>query len=161
MMARQQNESQNDASTEAPRQSKREQAVEAYGNARQRAIEAYGSSRERAINAYGSGRERARENLDSSPLLALGGGLALGALIAVLLPKSRAEERLLGGLGSRINDAARTATEAAKSAGREKLAELNITSDAGKGAVQNLIDGFTEAAKSSGQAAVGAVRNKG
>ena len=138
----------------------RERAVEAYGKSRERAVEAYGNARERAIEAYGNSRVRAREGLDGSPLLALGGGLALGALIGALLPKTRTEEKLLGGVGGRITDAARTATEAAKSAGREKLAELNITSDAGKGAVQNLIDGFTEAAKTSGKAAVGAVRDK-
>ena len=119
------------------------------------------STRERAIEAYDNARERTRDQVDGSPLLALGGGLALGALIAALLPKTRTEERLLGDVGGRITDTARTAAEAAKEAGREKLAELNITRDAGRGAVQSLVDGITEAAKTSGQAAVGAVRNKG
>ena len=119
------------------------------------------SARERAIEAYDNARERTRDQVDGSPLLALGGGLALGALIAALLPKTRTEERLLGDVGGRITDTARTAAEAAKEAGREKLAELNITRDAGRGAVQSLVDGITEAAKTSGQAAVGAVRNKG
>ena len=119
------------------------------------------SPRERAIEAYDSARERAREGVDGAPLLALGGGLALGALLAALLPKTRAEERLLGEVGGRITNSARTAAEAAKEAGREKLAELNITRDAGRGAVQSLVDGITEAAKTSGQAAVSAVRNKG
>jgi hypothetical protein len=126
------------------------------------------STRERAISAYDDARaraseagERARQGIGEAPLLALGGGLALGALIAAVLPRTRTEERLLGDFGGRINDAARSAASAAKDAGREKLAELNITTEAGKGAVQNLIDGLTEAARSSGQAAVGAVRSKG
>ena len=119
------------------------------------------SARERAIDAYDSARERTREGIDGSPLFALGGGLALGALIAALLPKTRAEERLLGDVGGRITGGARDAFDAAKEAGREKLTELNITRDAGKGAMQSLVDGITEAAKTSGQAAVGAVRNKG
>ena len=140
MMARQQN----NRSTDSP-------------SARERAISAYDSARERASEAG----ERARNSVGEAPLLALGGGLALGALIGALLPKTRTEERLLGGVGGRITDAARDATAAAKQAGREKLAELNITSEAGKGAVQNLIDGITEAARTSGEAAVGAVRNKG
>jgi hypothetical protein len=150
MMARQQSNRGKTSTNKAEHPRKRERAVEAYDNARERAIEAYGNS-----------RERARESLEGSPLLALGGGLALGALIAALLPKTETEDRLLGDVGGRINDAARSATEAAKSAGRERLSELNITREAGKGAVQNLIDGFTEAARSSGKAAVGAVRNKG
>ena len=119
------------------------------------------STRERAIEAYDSARERARDGLDGSPLLALGGGLALGALIGALLPKSRAEDRLLGSVGGRITDTARTAADAAKEAGREKLAELNITRAAGKGAVQSLIDGIGEAARTSSKAALEAARNKG
>lgn len=119
------------------------------------------SARERAIDAYDGARERALERVDGSPLLALGGGLALGALIGALLPKTRTEDRLLGPVGGRITDTARTAAGAAKDAGREKLAELNITRDAGKGAVQSLVDGLTEAARTSGQAALEAARNKG
>ena len=119
------------------------------------------STRERAIEAYESTRERAREGVDGSPLLALGGGLALGALIAALLPKTSTEDRLLGSVGGRITDTARNAADAAKEAGREKLAELNITREAGKGAMQSLIDGIGEAARTSGKAAVEAARNKG
>jgi hypothetical protein len=119
------------------------------------------SPRERAIEAYDNARERARDQVDGSPLLALGGGLALGALIAAVLPRTQAEDRMLGSVGGRITGGARDAFDAAKEAGREKLAELNITQEAGKGAVQSLVDGIAEAAKSSGQAALGAVRNKG
>ena len=119
------------------------------------------SARERAIEAYAGARERAREQVDGSPLLALGGGLAIGALVAALLPRTRAEDRLLGDAGERITGSARDAFGAAREAGREKLAELNITRDAGKGAVQSLVDGITEAARTSGKAALEAARNKG
>jgi len=119
------------------------------------------SPRERAIEAYDSARGRAREQVDGSPLLALGGGLAIGALIAALLPKTKAEDRLLGDVGGRITDTARTAAGAAKEAGREKLAELNITRDAGKGAMQSLIEGIGEAARASSKAGLDAARNKG
>jgi hypothetical protein len=119
------------------------------------------SPREHAIDAYDRARGQAADRIETSPLLALGGGLAIGALLAAILPNSRAERRLLGDVGGRITDSARTAAEAAKEAGREKLAELNITREAGKGAVQSFVDGLTEAAKSSSQAAVSAVRSKG
>lgn len=119
------------------------------------------SARERAIEAYDSAREQARDQLEGSPLLALGGGLAIGALIAALLPKTRAEDRLLGSVGGRITDTARNAADAAKEAGREKLAELNITREAGKGAMQSLIEGIGEAARASSKAGLDAARNKG
>jgi len=125
--------------------------------ARERAIDAYDSARERAAEAGA----RARDSLREAPLLTLGGGLAIGALLAALLPRTRTEEKLLGPVGGRITDTARTAADAAKEAGREKLAELNITRDAGASAVQSLIDGIGEAARSSGKAALDAARNKG
>ncbi|HET9336222.1 MAG TPA: hypothetical protein VFO12_07440 [Sphingomicrobium sp.] len=119
------------------------------------------SARERAIDAYDRAREQTVDRIETSPLLALGGGLAIGALLAAILPRTRAEDRLIGQFGGRITGGARDAFDAATEAGREKLAELNITREAGKGAVQSLVDGLTEAAKTSGQAAVSAVRNKG
>src|SRR4030095_6722661 len=119
------------------------------------------SARERAIDAYDSARERARDQVDGSPLLALGGGLALGALVGARLPTTRGEPRVMGRAGSRITTSARDAFDAARDAGREKLTELNITSEAGKGAVQSLVDGITEAARTSGKAALEAARTKG
>ena len=129
--------------------------------ARQQNSNSTPSARERAIDAYDSARERTRDRIDTSPLLALGGGLAIGALLAAILPRTRAEDRLLGDAGGRITGGARDAFDAAREAGREKLAELNITRDAGKGAVQSLVDGLTEAARTSGKAALEAARNKG
>jgi hypothetical protein len=126
------------------------------------------SLRERAIDAYDLARERAsvagtgaKDGLGKSPLLTLGGGLALGAVLAALLPKTRVEDRVFGKVGGKIPDGARAATDAAREAGREKLTELNITRDAGANAVQSLIQGLSDAAKVSGEAALGAVRNKG
>ena len=119
------------------------------------------TARERAVDAYDGARERALDGIEGSPLLALGGGLALGAILAAILPRTRTEERLLGEVGGRVTGSAREALGAAKEAGREKLAELNITREAGKGAVQSLVDGITEAARTSGRAALEAARNKG
>ena len=124
---------------------------------RERAIEAYDSALERASVA----RTSAREGLGKMPLLTLAGGLALGAVLAALLPKTRAEDRFFGKVGGKITGSARAAADAAKEAGREKLAELNITRDAGTSAVQSLVDGLREAVKTSGEAALGVVRNKG
>ena len=123
---------------------------------RERAIDAYDSARERASVA----RTSAREGLGQAPLLTLGGGLALGAVLAALLPKTKVEDRVLGKVGGRITDSARAAADAAKEAGREKLSELNITRDAGASAVQSLIQGISDAARVSGEAALGAVRKK-
>ncbi|WP_051504234.1 DUF883 family protein [Sphingomonas jaspsi] len=132
----------------------RDRATDAFDHSRERAVEAYDAAREKATEA----KAKAKDGIDTNPLVALGGGLAIGALIAALLPKTKAEERLLGDAGRKITGTARDAAAAAKEAGREKLAELNITRDAGANAVQSLLNGLRDAAKSSGQAALGTVK---
>ena len=56
---------------------------------RQRAIEAYDGARD---SVAGAGR-RATDGIDEAPLIALAGGLAAGALLAALLPRTESETR--------------------------------------------------------------------
>ena len=134
----------------------RERATDAIDSAREKAVEAYDSARDQASVAGA----RAKDRIGETPLLALGGGLALGALIAAFLPRTKVEDKLLGPVGERVTGGARAAATAAREAGQGKLSELNITRDAGTSAVQSLIKGLGDAAKSSGEAALGAVRRK-
>ena len=123
---------------------------------RQRAIEAYGSARDRVS---GAGR-RAEEALSETPLIVLAAGLAAGAAIAALLPRTRAESRLLRPVTDRARETARTAYSAAKDAGRGRLDELGLTRDRGSDAVRSIIDGAKDAAKASAGAAFGTVRRE-
>lgn len=125
----------------------RDRAGDALGSARTAAVDAYDAARERAAAAT----TRASDGIDEAPLVALAGGLAVGVLLAALLPRTEQEARLLGPIGERITGGARDAVEAAKEAGREKLNELNLTRDAGSSALQALIRGV-------GEAALGAVK---
>lgn len=122
---------------------------------RARAIDAYDAARDRAASA---GRT-ASDTIADAPMIALAGGLAIGALAAALLPKTRIEDKLLGPTGERLTGAGRAAIDAARDAGRDKLNELNLTREAGKGMVQSVLDGLGETARASGQAALGAVRD--
>lgn len=123
---------------------------------RQRAIEAYGSARDRVS---GAGR-RAEEALSETPLIVLAAGLAAGAAIAALLPRTRAESKLLRPVTDRARETARTAYTAAKDAGRGRLDELGLTRDRGSDAVRSIIDGAKDAAKASAEAAFGTVRRE-
>lgn len=118
------------------------------------------SRRQRAIEAYGSARNRASESLDEAPLIALAGGLAAGALIAALLPRTRTEERLVRPYANRAKETARSAAQAAKEAGRGRLNELGLTPDKGKDAVRSIIDGAREAVRASAKAASTSVRGE-
>lgn len=116
---------------------------------RQRAIEAYDSARDSASAAS----RRAGDTVGESPLIALGAGIAAGALIAALLPTSRRERQLLRPYGDRVTGAARDAAGAARRAGSDKLRELGLTPDV-------LADKAGEAAKATAQAAIGTFRDE-
>ena len=120
----------------------RDRAGDVYDSARTAAVDAYDSARERASQV----RARTSDGIDEAPLIALAGGLAVGVLLAALLPRTEQEDKLLGPIGGRITGSAREAVEAAKDAGREKLNELNLTRDAGSSALQTIIKGVSEAA---------------
>lgn len=121
---------------------------------RQRAIEAYGNARDRVSNA---GR-KAGETLEEAPLIVLAAGLAAGAAIAALLPRSRAEDKLLKPVTDRAKETARTAVQAAKDAGQGRLDELGLTRQKGSDTIRSIIEGASEAARASAQAAIGTVR---
>ena len=120
----------------------RDRAGEVIDGARTRAVDAYDSAREKASEA----RAVAGDGIEEAPLIALAGGLAVGVLLAALLPRTASEDKLLGPIGERITGSAKNAVEAAKEAGRDKLNELNLTTDAGSSALQTLIKGVSEAA---------------
>ena len=127
------------------------------GNARRRAIEAYEGARD---SVTGAGR-RAVDTIGEAPLIALAGGLAAGALIAALLPRTETEGRLVKPTARRVKSTARAAYKAAKETGSERFSELGITREKGEETIRSLFEGVTDAAKASAQAAVDAARNKG
>jgi hypothetical protein len=116
---------------------------------RQRAIEAYDSARDGA-SAAGN---RAGDVIGEAPLVAIGAGIAVGALLAALLPTSRRERELLRPYGDRVTGAARDAADAARKAGSDKLRELGLTPDA-------LADKASEAARVTAEAAVSTFKDE-
>ena len=119
------------------------------------------SARQRAIVAYDNARERASDTLGEAPLIALAGGLAAGALIAALLPRTQTEARLVGPTARRVKDSARNAINAARETGTQRLDELGISREKGEETIRNLLGSITDAAKASATAAADSVRNKG
>jgi hypothetical protein len=116
---------------------------------RTRAIEAYDS----ALDSASSAGRKAGDSIGDAPLIALGAGVALGAVLAAILPTSRKERELLRPYGDRVTGAARDAAEAARQAGSDKLRELGLTPDV-------LADKAGEAAKATAQAAIGTFKDE-
>jgi hypothetical protein len=121
------------------------------------AADAYRAARERTATAYEEARAGARtagkrtlEGIEANPVAAVVGGLALGALAAALLPKTRREEELLGDVGRRLNETARDAARTATERGREQILDLGLNREG----VRRKLDEFTDRA-------IGAVGGKG
>lgn len=118
-------------------------------------------TRQRAIEAYESARDRAADTLGQAPLLALAGGLAAGALIAALLPRTETETRTLRSTARRVKGTAREAFSAARDTGTQRLDELGLNRDKAEETVRSLLDGVVDAAKASANAALDAARKSG
>jgi len=124
--------------------------------ARQRAIESYEQARDNVADAG----KKARESLSDAPLLALAGGIAAGALIAALLPRTDKETELVGPTAKRVKQTARAAAEAARETGTKQLEELGISREKGEQTLRSLLQGMGDAAKASAGAAVDAARKR-
>ena len=123
--------------------------------------------RQRAVYAYTSAREsvsdvgrRAADTLNEAPLIALAGGIAAGALIAALLPRTEAETRAVRPTARRIRDSAREAARAAKETGGQRLGELGLSREKGEETIRSLLGSVGEAARTAGQAALDASRKR-
>jgi hypothetical protein len=117
------------------------------------------SPRQRAIEAYEGARDRASDTLGQAPLIALAGGLAAGALIAALLPRTEAESRMVGPTARRLKVGARAAAQAARDTGAERLQGMGLTRDKAEQTIRSLLGEIGDAARASADAALGAARN--
>ena len=77
-----------------------------------------GSSRLSGLGSSASGQ------IDNSPLIALGAGLALGAVLGAVLPASDRERELLGPYGKKLNDAGTGAIDRGRGMAKQKFDEM-------------------------------------
>ncbi|WEK42610.1 MAG: hypothetical protein P0Y64_14660 [Candidatus Sphingomonas colombiensis] len=129
--------------------SARDKASSALEGARSRATGAVEASRDRARNAA----QRTAETVETNPIGVIVGGLALGALVAAVIPRGKREKELLAPIGKRVGATAASAIAAAKSAGKSELDSLGINKDAARSQAKSLLDGLVKAASSAGNAA--------
>lgn len=93
----------------------------ATGGSRRAMREGLAGRSSAALSDLGSA---ASARIDSTPLVALAGGLALGAIFASLLPQTEREAELLEPVGSKVTDAGRASLDKVREAGRAKVDEL-------------------------------------
>lgn len=116
-------------------------------------------ARQRAIEAYEDARDRAVDTLAEAPLLALAGGIAAGALIAALLPRTSAETRAVRPTVRRVKATADAAFNAARNTSKQRFEELGFTRENGEEQFRKFLEGVKDTAKASADAALDAARN--
>ncbi|ATW04937.1 hypothetical protein C8024_15705 [Sphingopyxis sp. BSNA05] len=131
-------------------------AAALLGEGREKAAERVAATRDVAKKAV----EKSEETITNSPLAIVAGGAALGVLIGVLLPKSKAEGKYVGAAGRKINETAKTAYQAAKDASRDQIGELGLTNDNMREQFKDMFGKAIEAAKTAMAAAQDAVKEE-
>lgn len=96
---------------------------------------------------------RAAEGVGANPLGILVGGLAVGAVVGALLPRSEKEKELLAPLGGRLGAAAKQAFAAAKEAGQSELSEAGLTREGAQDQFKTLLGHVSKALTNAGAAA--------
>ena len=111
-------------------------------------------------NTYDSAKDSAADAvhksagaIESNPLGILVGGLAFGAVVGALIPRSDREKDMLAPLGKRLSETAVAAVAAAREAGMQELDNQGLTKSNAKDRGRDLLDGVLKAVTSAGGAA--------
>jgi ElaB/YqjD/DUF883 family membrane-anchored ribosome-binding protein len=104
--------------------------------------------------------ETTGQTIDKNPLAIVAGGIAIGAILGMLIPKSERETKVLGKAGKKVNETAKRAVDAAKSAGKEKVDNLGLNQDALRDQFRDLVSKASEAVKAAGKAAADEARKR-
>ena len=115
--------------------------------------------RQRAIEAYDSAREKAVDTFGEAPLIALAGGIAAGALIAALLPRTRTETRASARPRAGVKDS-QGSISGGEGYRERRLDELGLNREKGEQTIRSRSQGRRKPRASAGKAALDAARNK-
>ena len=137
-------------------ESARRSAAAAIDKSKAAASRTVTSSKAAAKKASDTGAQ----SIDTSPLAIVAGGIAIGAIVGMLLPKTEREQKVLGGAGRKLNETARRAVDAAKSAGKDKVDSLGLGQDGLRDQFRDLVSKAGEAVKAAGKAAADEARKK-
>ena len=142
-------------------------AKEASATAKRSASAAVDKSKAAASRSVESSKALAKkagettsQTIDKNPLAILAGGLAIGAIAALLIPTTKREQKAFGKVGKKLNKTAKRAVEAAKSAGKEKVDSLGLNQDSLRDQFRDLVSKASEAVKAAGTAAADEARKR-
>jgi hypothetical protein len=138
----------------------RKKVTAAYSSGKEKAETVMKTVRQSSAKVTGSTKKTTGESLEKNPIAALVGGLAIGAIAAALLPKTKRESEMLGKASNKVRSTASSAAKAARDAGKDQLDALGLNSGAARDQLRSVIDKIGQAASTASKAATDAVRKK-
>ncbi len=138
-----------------------------YQEARERVEKAAATGKAKADEAAKTARQSAKrattsaaKGIEQNPVVALVGGLALGAIAAALLPRTTREDKLVGPVGKAARNRATKAVAAARDTAKSELSNLGISADTAKAQFRDIASKVGQAAQVSASAAAKAAKKK-
>ena len=135
-------------------------AKDSLATAKAKTTQSTAAARAKASEAYEKGKGKTSDGIDKNPLAIVLGGIAIGAIVGALLPRTERETKVLGKAGKKLNKKARKMAEAAKAAGKEQVESLGLNGDALRLQFRELVSKAAVAVKAASQAATDAAKEK-
>jgi len=135
-------------------------AKDSLASAKAKTTQSTAAARAKASEAYEKGKGKTSDGIDKNPLAIVLGGMAIGAIVGALLPRTERETKVLGKAGKKLNKKARKMAEAAKAAGKDQVESLGLNGDALRLQFRDLVSKAAVAVKAASQAATDAAKEK-
>ncbi|MCE2730009.1 hypothetical protein [Sphingorhabdus sp.] len=135
-------------------------AKDSLATAKAKTTQSTAAARAKASEAYEKGKGKTSDGIDKNPLAIVLGGIAIGAIVGALLPRTERETKVLGKAGKKLNKKARKMAEAAKAAGKDQVESLGLNGDALRLQFRDLVSKAALAVKAASQAATDAAKEK-
>jgi hypothetical protein len=104
-------------------------------------------------NSANARQPQRSERLTENPYVLVGGGIALGVLIGMLVPRSQRERELLEPTGRALADKVNGTVQAVKDAGKAEIEALMPTREGAQARVSAMFGNLADAAKGATQKA--------
>lgn len=135
-------------------------AKDSLASAKAKTTQSSAAARVKASDMYEKGKGKTSDGIDKNPLAIVLGGIAIGAIVGALLPRTERETKVLGKAGKKLNKKARKMAEAAKAAGKDQVESLGLNGDALRLQFRDLVSKAAVAVKAASQAATDAAKEK-
>ena len=135
-------------------------AKDSLATAKAKTTQSTAAARAKASEAYEKGKGKTSDGIDKNPLAIVLGGIAIGAIVGALFPRTERETKVLGKAGKKLNKKARKMAEAAKAAGKDQVESLGLNGDALRLQFRDLVSKAALAVKAASQAATDAAKEK-